>query len=93
MYECDDMQGAGNSEIIHAIDPLAILIREAITAALFHRLACPRSVVHRLVAISIIPFKDANGAITGIAAMMRDVTKRFEELKALRKQLASVKGY
>jgi hypothetical protein len=45
-----------------------------------------------LVAISIIPFKDANGAITGIAAMMRDVTKRFEELKAMRKQLASVKG-
>jgi len=42
--------------------------------------------------ISIIPLKDTNGAITGIAAIMRDVTKRFEELKALRKQLASVKG-
>jgi PAS domain S-box-containing protein len=40
------------------------------------------------VEFSIIPFKDANGAICGMAAIMRDVTKRFEEAKALRKELA-----
>jgi PAS domain S-box-containing protein len=37
---------------------------------------------------SIIPFRDANGAMCGMAAIMRDVTKRFEEVKVLRKQLA-----
>jgi PAS domain S-box-containing protein len=37
---------------------------------------------------SIIPFRDANGAVCGMAAIMRDVTKRFEEVRALRKQLA-----
>lgn len=37
----------------------------------------------------IIPFKDESGAITGIAAIVRDVTKRFEELKALRKKAAT----
>lgn len=40
------------------------------------------------VEFSIIPFRDANGAMCGMAAIMRDVTKRFEEVKALRKQLA-----
>jgi PAS domain S-box-containing protein len=37
------------------------------------------------VEFSIIPFKDADGTITGMAAIMRDVTARFEEMKALRK--------
>lgn len=41
------------------------------------------------VEFSIIPFRDENGAITGMAAIMRDVTKRFEEIKALRKQVGS----
>ena len=36
---------------------------------------------------SIIPFRDGSGVISGIAAIMRDVTKHFEEMKALRKQL------
>ncbi len=40
------------------------------------------------VEFSIIPFRDANGTMCGMAAIMRDVTKRFEEVKALRKQLA-----
>ena len=44
------------------------------------------------VEFSIIPMRNANGAITGIAAIMRDVTKRFEELKALRKELGSRSG-
>jgi len=39
------------------------------------------------VEFTITPLRDAAGAITGLAAVMRDVTARFEELKALRKQL------
>lgn len=45
---------------------------------------------------SIIPFRDARGAMTGMAAIMRDVTRRFDELKALRKQLgadAALRGH
>lgn len=40
------------------------------------------------VEFSILPFRDPHGAITGMGAIMRDVTKRFEELKALRKAAA-----
>ena len=35
---------------------------------------------------TILPFHDKDGRIAGIAAILRDVTKRFEELKALRKR-------
>ncbi len=38
------------------------------------------------VEFSIIPFHDSDGAISGMAAIMRDVTKRFEEMKMLRKR-------
>jgi PAS domain S-box-containing protein len=38
---------------------------------------------------TILPFLDDAGRIVGIAAMLRDVTRRFNELKALRKELAS----
>ncbi|MGN6570103.1 MAG: PAS domain-containing protein [Pseudolabrys sp.] len=38
------------------------------------------------VEFTITPLHDADGTITGLAAVMRDVTARFEELKALRKQ-------
>jgi PAS domain S-box-containing protein len=38
------------------------------------------------VEFTVTPLRDAAGAITGIAAVMRDVTARFEELKTLRKQ-------
>jgi len=41
---------------------------------------------------TILPVRDASGRMAGIAAIMRDVTKRFEELKALRKQLAALRG-
>ena len=40
------------------------------------------------VEFSILPFRDQHGAITGMGAIMRDVTKRFKELKALRKAAA-----
>ena len=39
------------------------------------------------VEFTITPLHGADGAITGLAAVMRDVTARFEELKALRKQV------
>jgi PAS domain S-box-containing protein len=35
---------------------------------------------------TITPFHDDAGKIIGIAAIMRDVTKRFEEMKALRQR-------
>lgn len=37
---------------------------------------------------TILPFRDEAGQITGIAAILRDVTARFEEMRALRRQLA-----
>ncbi|MBU6506442.1 MAG: PAS domain S-box protein [Alphaproteobacteria bacterium] len=39
------------------------------------------------VEFTIVPFHDAAGRMVGIAAILRDVTKRFEEMKALRAQL------
>ncbi|HXD44234.1 MAG TPA: PAS domain S-box protein [Pseudolabrys sp.] len=39
------------------------------------------------VEFTITPLRDAAGAIAGLAAVMRDVTARFEELKALRRQV------
>ena len=36
---------------------------------------------------TVLPFRDDAGHIVGIAAILRDVTKRFEEMKALRQQL------
>jgi len=37
---------------------------------------------------TVTPFHDAAGKMIGIAAVMRDVTKRFEEMKALRAESA-----
>ena len=37
---------------------------------------------------TIAPLQDAEGRMTGIAAILRDVTPRFDELKALRRRLA-----
>lgn len=39
------------------------------------------------VEFTIVPLLDAQGGMRGLAAVMRDVTARFEELKALRQQL------
>ena len=38
---------------------------------------------------TILPFLDDVGRIVGVAAILRDVTRRFNELKALRKELVS----
>jgi len=40
------------------------------------------------VEFTIVPFTDASGQMIGIAAIMRDATARFEELRAMRRQLA-----
>ena len=37
---------------------------------------------------TIVPLRDGAGEINGLAAIMRDVTKRFEEVRALKKKLA-----
>jgi PAS domain S-box-containing protein len=40
------------------------------------------------VEFTAVALKDADGAVAHIVAIMRDVTARFEEIKALRRQLA-----
>ncbi len=40
---------------------------------------------------SILPFRDREGRMVGVAAILRDVTSRFEELKALRKEVAELR--
>jgi PAS domain S-box-containing protein len=44
------------------------------------------------VEFTILPVRDARGAMLGIAAFLRDVTPRFEELRALRHELAALKA-
>jgi PAS domain S-box-containing protein len=41
---------------------------------------------------TVLPFRDEAGRMVGIAAILRDVTKRFEEMKALRRQVAQRGG-
>lgn len=36
---------------------------------------------------TVLPFHDEAGRMIGIAAILRDVTRRFEEMKSLRRQL------
>ena len=44
------------------------------------------------VEFTIVPFTDGGGRMTGIAAIMRDATARFEETRALRRELATAKA-
>ena len=44
------------------------------------------------VEFTILPFHDDAGAMLGIAAVLRDVTGRFEETRALRRELAALKA-
>lgn len=39
---------------------------------------------------TIVPFHDDAGRMLGIAAIMRDVTKRFEEMRALQRRAAGL---
>lgn len=40
---------------------------------------------------TILPLRSAAGTLLGIAAFLRDVTARFEEVRALRHELAALK--
>ena len=40
---------------------------------------------------TIVPIRDEGGRIEGMAAILRDVTRRFEEMRALRRELAALK--
>ena len=40
------------------------------------------------VEFTIVPLKSDDGRMTGIIAIMRDATRRFEEMRALRRKLA-----
>jgi hypothetical protein len=44
------------------------------------------------VEFTILPLHDDAGAMLGIAAFLRDVTVRFEEMRALRRELAAFKA-
>jgi PAS domain S-box-containing protein len=41
---------------------------------------------------TILPVRDEAGGMAGIAAFLRDVTARFEEIRALRRELAELKA-
>jgi PAS domain S-box-containing protein len=41
---------------------------------------------------TVLPVRDEGGAMLGIAAFLRDTTARFEELRALRRELAALKA-
>lgn len=41
---------------------------------------------------TVLPVRDDAGRMLGIAAFLRDVTSRFEELRALRRELAALKA-
>jgi len=41
---------------------------------------------------TILPFFDRTSRVLGMAAILRDVTRRFEELKSLRKELAACRS-
>jgi PAS domain S-box-containing protein len=44
------------------------------------------------VEFTVIPLKDAEGRMAGMAAILRDVTTRFEEMRALRNRLAALQN-
>jgi PAS domain S-box-containing protein len=41
---------------------------------------------------TIVPLKDNQGRMSGMAAILRDVTQRFEEMRALRQKIAAGGG-
>jgi hypothetical protein len=53
--------------------------------------ALPRDGTRTSVEFTILPFHDKAGRTLGMAVTLRDVTKRFEETKALR-TAAAAKG-
>lgn len=45
------------------------------------------------VEFTIVPLRDASGRMEGMLSIMRDVTKRFEETRALRREIASLRQH
>ncbi len=45
------------------------------------------------VEFTVVPFREADGRMAGIFAVMRDATARFQELRTLRKELSALKAY
>ena len=43
------------------------------------------------VEFTIVPLRDETGRMLGMAAILRDVTQRFDEMKALKERLAAAK--
>jgi len=41
---------------------------------------------------TIVPLTDGDGRIAGVAALMRDVSARFEETRELKRKLAALAG-
>jgi PAS domain S-box-containing protein len=41
---------------------------------------------------TILPVRDGTGSLVGIATFLRDATARFEEMRALRREIAALKG-
>ena len=44
------------------------------------------------VEFTILPFRDDEGRMVGIGAVLRDVTSRFEQTKALQREIAALRG-
>jgi PAS domain S-box-containing protein len=44
------------------------------------------------VEFTIVPFHGEDGQLTGIAAVLRDVTTRFEQIRTLQKELTQLRG-
>jgi len=44
------------------------------------------------VEFTILPLRDSAGKLLGIAAFLRDATARFEEIRALRRELSTLKS-
>jgi PAS domain S-box-containing protein len=44
------------------------------------------------VEFTVVPFHDEAGRMSGIAAVMRDATARFEEMRTLRRQVAALQA-
>jgi PAS domain S-box-containing protein len=44
------------------------------------------------VEFTIVPFKGADGRMEGVCAVMRDVTARFEEVRALKREVAGLRA-
>ncbi len=41
---------------------------------------------------TVLPIRDGDGVMLGIAAFLRDATARFEEVRALRREIAALKA-